>query len=96
MRTVTQTEPSTCTWVQDDDGSETFATSCGDHFNLEGGNPEESGLRFCCYCGKPLQQELVESEGCEVLQKERGAAVAVTSAIMQRRAHDRHSHRHQG
>lgn len=41
-----------CTWVEDEDG--VSHTSCGKVFALDSGTPAENGMRFCCYCGKPM------------------------------------------
>ena len=47
-----------CTWVQDGDpDSDTWATDCGNMFILNEGSPKENDLKFCCYCGKPIDEE---------------------------------------
>ena len=43
----------TCIWEQDENGN--WATSCGEMFVVEEGTPFENGMRYCCYCGKPLK-----------------------------------------
>lgn len=43
-----------CTWTQDCDGF--WETACGEAFDFVDGTPAENGMRFCCYCGKPLKQ----------------------------------------
>ncbi len=47
-----------CVWSQDDEDSYCWGTSCGHAFALNDGTPEDNHIRFCCYCGKPVRQEL--------------------------------------
>lgn len=42
-----------CQWLRDDLGA--WGTACGNTFELWIGSPAENRMRFCCYCGKPLQ-----------------------------------------
>ena len=49
-----------CEWVQDDEDSNVWGTSCGNIFCLEETGPEDLGMRFCCFCGKPLVEVLWE------------------------------------
>ena len=54
MRTD-DTPPAECNWAQDDEGSEVWHPSCGrGMFSLTEGGPKDNGMKFCCYCGKPL------------------------------------------
>ena len=46
----------TCTWTQDDDGSDTWHTGCGHMFTLTDDTPEGNGFKFCCFCGKGLEE----------------------------------------
>ena len=39
-----------CRWSQDDEGS--YDTDCGEKFTFIDDGPD--GMKFCCYCGKPL------------------------------------------
>ena len=41
-----------CHWTEDSDGN--YDTDCDQEFCMIGGTPKENGMRFCCYCGKPL------------------------------------------
>ena len=41
-----------CKWKQDDDG--VYDSSCGHKWQFIEGGPRENGMKFCCYCGKPL------------------------------------------
>jgi len=46
-----------CEWGQychDDVDSSLWHTACGDAFCLVDDGPKENGMKFCCYCGKPL------------------------------------------
>ena len=53
--------PDVCTWTQDDD-SHLWMTACQGDFSLEEGTPSENQMRFCCYCGKPLEEHPYEDE----------------------------------
>ena len=45
--------PDYCEWTEDDDGD--WTTDCGQMFAfLTEHGPAENGMKFCCYCGKPL------------------------------------------
>jgi hypothetical protein len=52
-------DSNTCKWHQNEYWS-AYDTECGDSFYLEDGTPEENGMKFCCYCGKPLKQVLYD------------------------------------
>jgi hypothetical protein len=46
-----------CTWSQnshDDIDCSVWHTDCHGEFCLNDGDPKENGMKFCCYCGKPL------------------------------------------
>ena len=47
-----------CAWREDEDGA--WDTSCGQRFELNEGTPAENDMRFCPYCGKPLEQHRYE------------------------------------
>ena len=50
----------TCTWAQDDEGA-MWETECEQLFDIIDGTPSDNQMEFCCYCGKPIdQQEYVE------------------------------------
>ena len=42
----------TCDWREDEDGN--YWTACGRGFSITEGTPKQNGMKFCCYCGKPL------------------------------------------
>ena len=50
----------TCTWSQDGDGEDAWDTSCHHRFNLNEGSPSENKMKFCCFCGGVLEEDLVE------------------------------------
>ena len=41
-----------CKWQEDEDGN--WHTGCGNAFCFIDGAPDDSGMKFCCYCGKSL------------------------------------------
>jgi hypothetical protein len=43
-----------CEWKEDDEG--TWFTSCDNAFVFTDSGPTENGMKFCCYCGKPLKE----------------------------------------
>ena len=51
----------TCTWTFDenDDMTAYYETECGQAFILTEGTFKDNGMRFCCYCGKEINQEKV-------------------------------------
>lgn len=54
----------TCKWTEDEDGN--WFTDCGEAFTFIDGGPAENSMKFCCYCGKPLEPvEYKETEAEE-------------------------------
>lgn len=51
-----------CEWSQDGEESDCWITDCGQNFYLEDGTPLGNGLKFCCFCGGPLIEELWTDE----------------------------------
>jgi len=46
-----------CDWVQEGDYDSTeYATECNQRFNIEEGTPESNDFKYCCFCGKQLNQ----------------------------------------
>ena len=43
-----------CTWKQDEDYGDSWATKCCEMFVLNDGGPAENKMRFCPFCGKPI------------------------------------------
>ena len=55
----------TCVWSETPDGH--YETACGEaHVLITPSGPVEHGMRFCCYCGKPLQEVYLRLEVREV------------------------------
>ena len=55
----------TCTWHGDGDGSDCWETDCHNAFRLEEGSPADNGMKFCCYCGRPLVTDDVPAPDLE-------------------------------
>jgi len=51
-----------CTW--EDNGEDAWETSCGEAFVLNEDGPTENGMKYCCYCGKPLREMLICDGAC--------------------------------
>jgi hypothetical protein len=49
-------EKSTCMWKCDMDGwdGEIWETDCGQAWTFIDGDPEQNNVRYCHYCGKPV------------------------------------------
>ncbi len=50
-----------CGWMPEDEDSDSFQTDCGEMFILNEGTPTDNGMKFCCYCGKQIDDQKVES-----------------------------------
>ena len=46
-----------CTWRQEDDGDSTYWASCGNGFSFTDGGPNDNSMKFCCYCGKHIDEQ---------------------------------------
>lgn len=58
-----ETDKQVCIWQQDgDEDSGAYRTACGNYFMLDDGTPEDNKMGFCCYCGKSIEQHLVEDD----------------------------------
>jgi hypothetical protein len=44
----------TCLWKEDPD--DVWETACGELFQLNDGAPSANNLKFCCYCGRKLEE----------------------------------------
>jgi hypothetical protein len=48
-----------CKWTHKyDDENNVWYTQCSEAWELNEGSPHENGMKFCCYCGQPLVQEI--------------------------------------
>lgn len=45
-----------CNWAQADFETDAWETTCGGVFRLDDGTPSDNQMRWCCYCGKSLQE----------------------------------------
>jgi hypothetical protein len=57
-----ETEPNSCQWTLDYlvcEDDETWQTACGQQFVINSGTPEENKMRYCCFCGEPLEHIIV-------------------------------------
>lgn len=54
-------EPS-CLWSRADDDTDVWETKCGHAFMIIDGTPTDNQMAFCCYCGRPLEQEIGGSD----------------------------------
>ena len=57
--TATPLTSELCGWTQPDyEEFNTWDTGCGHCFMLESGKPSDNDMRFCCYCGKLIHEEV--------------------------------------
>lgn len=43
-----------CRWMEEPNG-EYWHSDCGNDITFEDSAPDSDGMKWCCYCGKPLQ-----------------------------------------
>ena len=49
-------KPKKCVWkLYEDEGG--YEASCGGSLYIDSYSPEELGMNFCGYCGKPLEEK---------------------------------------
>jgi hypothetical protein len=49
-----------CEWVEEANGFEgmgVWATECGHAFEITDGWPSNNEMKYCCYCGKKLDEK---------------------------------------
>ena len=56
-----------CTWQFDDDDTDMAETECGHAFTFEDPDRAADWMKFCCYCGKPV--ELLRPEDIDEVNK---------------------------
>ena len=44
-----------CKWTYDDT-YDVWETTCKQAFCIDEGTPKDNGMKYCCYCGKPLKE----------------------------------------
>lgn len=60
---MTSEQKMNCVWSQDNEDSDTWGTNCGHYYIINDGTPDENKMKFCCFCGLPIDQEIwVEEE----------------------------------
>ncbi len=45
-----------CKW-NEQEFADYWETDCGDAFCFTDGGPKDNHMKFCCYCGKKLQEK---------------------------------------
>jgi len=50
----------TCTWIQDGEYGDTWATQCGKIWTFIEGSPSENSTKFCHNCGRPCVESFHE------------------------------------
>lgn len=48
-----------CIWINEE---WCYETECGESFVITNGTPHDNGMKFCCYCGGNLIEEVDEVE----------------------------------
>jgi hypothetical protein len=48
-----------CTWTEEDG---CWNTDCGHVFEVSKGTPAENEMKFCCFCGKLIEEDLEGGE----------------------------------
>lgn len=62
MSDKTTTKPKSaqfCIW-DEDEWTGAWDTRCGSSFQIVDGTPADNLMRFCCYCGRPIEQALAK------------------------------------
>jgi hypothetical protein len=62
MLEAQEAEAATCFWREVDSNWGLWTSSCGKRFNFSNDGPNDSGFRFCPYCGVKLAEETVQGE----------------------------------
>ena len=62
---ASQQKPVPCVWSEEYEGP--WESACGHAFSIIEGGPAENGMKFCCFCGTPINaisyDEGAENEG---------------------------------
>ena len=51
----------TCAWREDEG---VWDTDCGNAFEINEGGPTENKMKYCCYCGKEIEEFPEEEQKC--------------------------------
>ena len=46
----------TCVWRLEEIDSDLWETACKQEFIMLGGTPSDNDMKYCCYCGKPIEE----------------------------------------
>lgn len=57
MEGLVSNQPPKCQWTLDSGPEyEVWESACGEMWQFETDGPTRNRMRFCCYCGKPLEE----------------------------------------
>ena len=59
MQVVPVEAAETCTWTETE--NRLWMTGCGESYKLTVGAPSENKMKFCCLCGRLLEEELFKN-----------------------------------
>ena len=51
-----------CDWIQEYEEADCYNTLCNNSFCLNDGNPVSNNMKYCCFCGKEINEILFEEE----------------------------------
>lgn len=51
-----------CKWKYEEWDGDCYDTDCGESFVLFEGTPEENKMKYCCYCGKEIEQVMTQND----------------------------------
>jgi hypothetical protein len=57
------TNSDTCVWSECENGP--WTTECKQEFEINDGIPSLNNMKFCCFCGKPLEEVLFDYDSNE-------------------------------
>lgn len=55
-------EQKICVWTQDDFEGDLWVSQCGTDFILNEDSPKKNGMKFCCGCGRELDEDFYKEE----------------------------------
>jgi hypothetical protein len=58
-------EPTNCAWEYDHE-EDSWNTECGNKFSIEHGTPTENKMKYCCFCGKHINDNESGTTGIEI------------------------------
>jgi hypothetical protein len=45
-----------CTWYQEENESDLWLSNCGLYYTITEGFPSENEIKYCCKCGRPVEE----------------------------------------